>query len=135
MNLDHLLIPGARWSLTRHASRVADELKLRLHLQILHFRWTRRQDFFDRLAYDPNVKESVEGKRSGLRSLEQTLPAGDRNQGAGSPRRYYNTPQNRFFLSPVQIKKEDFISGAFGSLMTPDHNGYGRIREAPMAIG
>ena len=62
MNLEHLLIPGARWWFTRHASRVADELKLRLHLQILHFRWTRRQDFFERLAYDPNVMESVEGR-------------------------------------------------------------------------
>ena len=132
---DHLLIPGVRWSFARHACRVVDEPAPRLHLQIPNFQWPRRQDFVDRLACDPNVMESVEGERSGLGSLEQTPPAADRIQGAGSARRHYTLPQTASPYSQSRSKEEDFISGTFGPLMTPDHNGYGRIREAPTTIG
>ena len=66
--LDRLLIPSTRWLFRQRAGRMINELNAHLQLQIPPFQQTKRRVLIDRLAYDPEVMESVEteAQKSGV---------------------------------------------------------------------
>jgi glycerol-3-phosphate O-acyltransferase len=57
---DHVLLPALRWSVTRPANQVIDDLGSRLRIGIRPFQRTRRQALIHRLITDPKVQQAAE---------------------------------------------------------------------------
>jgi glycerol-3-phosphate O-acyltransferase len=57
--LQHFVLPSARWIVHRRANRVIDEVNTRLQLKIPSFKLTRREVLIDRIAFHPDVMETV----------------------------------------------------------------------------
>ncbi len=67
--LDRLLLPSVRWFFRRRVNRVVDEINTRLDLKIQPLKLTKREVLIDRLTFDPQVLEAVDGQMR-----EQGLP-------------------------------------------------------------
>ncbi|MGQ0656123.1 MAG: 1-acyl-sn-glycerol-3-phosphate acyltransferase [Betaproteobacteria bacterium] len=76
---DHVLLPALRWSVTRPANQVIDDLSSRLRIGIRPFQRTRRQALIHRLITDPKILQAVEKysveKRIALPVVQKTVEA------------------------------------------------------------
>jgi glycerol-3-phosphate O-acyltransferase len=57
--LDRLLVPSVRWFIRQRTTRVLDEVRTRLRIDIRPFQRTRRQVLIDRLLHDPKLQEEI----------------------------------------------------------------------------
>ena len=60
--LERLLLPSFRWLLRRRVNRVLEEIHTRLKIRIPPLTLTKREVLIDRLIFDPQVQEAVDGE-------------------------------------------------------------------------